>query len=266
MAKKKKKQPAALRAYWAAVDAKRRPRVALDGVKVASPKKRARIRKSVRKAVRAISPKTEHGDVRFNPSWSDLKKAGKRGLHAAKVGLKRAHKAAKKSLRKSALIKSRLVQLDGVTVAPGKRRMEIINGVKVTTGATHGEVRWNPHTFPSGRKLKVERVRGKRSAEALMKKAAKARLNRLNAPKLLARAMKAKAEGKPYKRLLAKARAAKRHSKPVHGDVTKSGVHRTVKSASARLQGFTADRGTSRGPERLTGGGIYNPLVELGQA
>lgn len=68
--------------------------------------------------------------------------------------------------------------------------------------------RRNPHTFPSGRVLKVETIRGKRSATALMRKAA----------------------------------AAKRKGKRFHGDVTRAGVHRTVKSASARLQGFTADR------------------------
>lgn len=155
--KRVRKMPKAVLARFAAWRARNRPRVELDGVNLITRRKHTKrsrkIAGAVGAAVRGVSPRTRHGDVRFNPTLSELRAAVKRGV---KAGVSRF----KKTRAKQKAIAGRYVELDGHVYSPGPARMSMIKAVRGATGAKHGNVKWNP-------------VLSHREGAAIMRRAAK---------------------------------------------------------------------------------------------
>jgi hypothetical protein len=216
-AKRSKKMPAALLEHFAAMKAKR---VELNGKTIKPGKRRARVLKATRAAVKKAAPGTRHAAVRFNPMIA-LASPPSHFAHALRAavrdfGIAGSHVREDRRggvsiydeelLGDSAALRRRIT---AVARDHGFARNTRDEGDGEMIFAPPGKRARNPHTFKdTGRVSKVENVRGLRSAKYLMRKAAE----------------------------------AKREGKEFHGDVTKKGTHRTVRMASARLMGFTADK------------------------
>jgi hypothetical protein len=214
-AKRSKKMPAALLEHFAAMKGKR---VELNGKTIKPGKRRARVLKA--------APGTRHAAVRFNNPGGhadDVRDAVVRSVSKFGIPSRRVMIMAGPNRTDAAIISAYVPEyttgrstaaMADLTSAAARfgwvvDRKHSSGGYLFIRQSAAGARALNPHTFKgTGRVSKVENVRGPRSAKYLMRKAAE----------------------------------AKREGKEFHGDVTKKGTHRTVRMASARLMGFTADK------------------------